>query len=204
VKIRVLRVKTVPIGFRVPISLAKPLCFTLKLSNSTANPRATHCVSAPWHLNPETFNLEPFPMLAANAFLKINREKVRHALAANNPVCPDSARLSADAGLPHKARRAEDHGPAIDRWVRMPHWLKSRQGRKNPAFPRRYFPVLSWTFFKENPRNITFLHLETTPHHHHRTINNPRGGRARHSVHAAIGIQADKLSPTAAIPMLNT
>jgi len=46
----------------------------------------------------------------------------------------------------------------------------------------------------QKPRNITFLHLETTPHHHHRTIANPRGGRARHSVRAAIGIQADKLS----------
>ena len=102
-------------------------------------------------------------MLAANAFLKINREKVRHALAANNPVCPDSARLSADAGLPHKARRAEDHGPAIDRWVRMPHWLKSRQGRKDPAFPRRYFPVLSETFFKENPRNNTFYAWKLHP-----------------------------------------
>ena len=41
---------------------------------------------------------------------------------------------------------------------------------------------------------FTFLHLETTPHHHHRTIANPRGGRARHSVRAAIGLQADKLS----------
>jgi len=48
--------------------------------------------------------------------------------------------------------------------------------------------------FPQNPRNITFLHLETTPHHHHCTIANPRGGRARHSVRAAIGIQADKLS----------
>jgi len=31
----------------------------------------------------------------------------------------------------------------------------------------------------------------------------PLGGRARHSVRAAIDIQADKLSPTAAIPRLH-
>jgi len=32
-------------------------------------------------------------MLAANAFLKINAKKVRNALAANNPVCPNPAIL---------------------------------------------------------------------------------------------------------------
>jgi len=57
----------------------------------------------------------------------------------------------------------------------------------------------------ENPRNNTFYNLK----HHERTHNHPTprpptGGRARHSVRAAIDIPADKLSPTAAIPMLQS
>jgi len=60
----------------------------------------THYPSVPCNLNPETFNLEPFPLLATNAFLKINAKKARHALAANNPVFQIPAKLASDAGLP--------------------------------------------------------------------------------------------------------
>ena len=61
----------------------------------------------------------------------------------------------------------------------------------------------SQTEIIKNPRNITFLRIETSPHNDPTHRRQPMGGRARHSVRAAIGIQADKLSPTAAIPMLH-
>jgi len=74
---------------------------------ATLATRVTHCSSAPCYLNPETLNLEPFPLLAANAFLKINAGKVPDPLAANNPVFPNSARLPADAGLPPSSPEGE-------------------------------------------------------------------------------------------------
>jgi hypothetical protein len=46
-------------------------------------------------------------MLAANAFLKINAGKVRHALAANNPVFQIPDRLDRDAGLPPSSPEGE-------------------------------------------------------------------------------------------------
>ena len=49
---------------------------------------------------------------------------------------------------------------------------------------------------------LSFLRFETAPHNHPIHRRRPTGGRARHSVRAAIDLQADKLSPTAAIPML--
>ena len=50
-----------------------------------------------------------------------------------------------------------------------------------------------------------FLRFETRIHNRRNlpATRLPLGGRARHSVRAANGIQADKLSPTAAIPMLH-
>ena len=48
--------------------------------------------------------------------------------------------------------------------------------------------------FPQNPRNITFYILKPRRTITIAPIANPRGGRARHSVRAAIGIQADKLS----------
>ena len=85
----------------------KPLCLSLPFPAPASVIRATHCASAFCHLKPETFNLDPFRMLAANAFLKINAKKTRNALAANNPVFRIPVILASDAGLPPSSPEGE-------------------------------------------------------------------------------------------------
>ena len=72
-------------------------------------------------------------------------------------------------------------------------WPPSRSDRRSAAHPQKH----------QKPPKYHFLRFETAPHNHPTHRRQPLGGRARHSVRAAIGIPADKLSPTAAIPMLH-
>ena len=62
----------------------------------------------------------------------------------------------------------------------------------------------SQTETHQKPQKYHFLRFETAPHNYPTHRRQPMGGRARHSVRAAIDLQADKLSPTAAIPMLHS
>ena len=87
--------------------------FHVKAPQTQASRACTNnCALAACRLKPETFNLDPFRMLAANAFLKINAGKVPDPLAANNPVFPNPATLAADAGLPPSSPEGERAWPS--------------------------------------------------------------------------------------------
>jgi hypothetical protein len=137
---------------------SKTLCLSLPSPPKASAIRATHCAPEPYSLVRENSCNPCQPMLAANAFLKINARKVADPLAANNPVCPDPATLLPDAGLPTsspgracpaaRAISASPRAPArtlpraqgvLSRWkeraTRPPEWpgarcLPTRRGQK--------------------------------------------------------------------------
>ena len=75
---------------------SKTLCLSLPSPPKASAIRATHCAPEPYSLVRENSCNPCQPMLAANAFLKINRKKVTDTLAAYNPVFPNRAILVPD------------------------------------------------------------------------------------------------------------
>ena len=129
--------------------------------------------------------------------------------------CPHKIKVRAGPHVPPAPRRP---GPAPDSW--------GGQGRAATLFAcgagtlrrgiARGSRMLSRPAQLVRPRPVPEAKPSKTPEitlfttsnihertHNHPTPRPPTDGRARHSVRAALDIQADKLSPTAAIPMLH-
>jgi len=90
----------------------KPLCLSLPLPAPASANHPTYCAPALYSPARENSWNSCRPMLAANAFLKINAKKVTDTLAANNPVFPNPATILPDAGLPPSSPPGERPQPS--------------------------------------------------------------------------------------------
>ena len=133
-------------GSKIPL-------FHVKVQAPASAIHATTCASVPYSLIRENSCNSCQPMLAANAFLKINARKVRNALAANNPVVPDPATLLPDAGLP-----TSSPGRACP---------AARATSASPRAPARTLPraYLSSSSSPEKVAEIGCHHAPRTTHH---------------------------------------
>jgi len=155
-----------------------------------ANPRAVGRVTpcAPLlTFKPASYPSCQFP----NAFLLRNKlskclflQQVTPAASASN----SSDRVAPGFPLPSTGRGIEGEGwsypapPPVRFFRYQPH----PASRLNPEH------------FAKNPRNITLYALKTPAHNHQTNGRISLGGRARHSVYAAIGINPNRLSHAAA------
>ena len=119
--------------------------------------------------------------------------------------CPHKIKIRAGPVLPPAQRRP---GPAPDSWGGQSRaatpfacgagtlWRGIARGSRmlsRLAQPLRPWPVPESEKYQKPPK-YHFLRFETAPHNYPTHRRQPTGGRARHSVRAAIDIQAGKLS----------